>query len=70
MRPDWVPKGVHDIVHLVIRKIIFVLSLFALILLNACNTVKGTATGVGRDAKAVWHYTSCAWEWDKDCQKK
>ena len=38
--------------------------------LNACNTVKGTATGAGRDMKAVWHYTSCAWDWDKDCQKK
>ena len=31
---------------------------------------KGTATGAGRDMKAVWHYTSCAWDWDKDCQKK
>ena len=38
--------------------------------LNACNTVKGTATGVERDVKAIWHYTSCAWAWDKDCQKK
>jgi len=56
--------------HLVIRKITFISSLFVLILLSACNTVKGTATGVGRDAKAVWHYTSCAWEWDKDCQEK
>ena len=55
---------------LMIRKTIFLLSLFALIFLNACNTVKGTATGVGRDAKAIWHYTSCAWDWDKDCQKK
>tara|TARA_B100000586_G_C20113511_1_gene431479 strand:- start:3290 stop:3454 length:165 start_codon:yes stop_codon:yes gene_type:complete len=54
----------------VIRKIIFFLSLFALLFLNACNTVKGTATGAGRDAKAIWHYTSCAWDWDKDCQKK
>ena len=55
---------------LVIRKIILVLSLFALMSFNACNTVKGTATGAGRDMKAVWHYTSCAWDWDKDCQKK
>ena len=54
----------------VIRKIILVLSLFALVSLNACNTVKGTATGVGRDVKAIWHYGSCAWDWDKDCQKK
>ena len=55
---------------MMIRKIILVLSLFALVSLNACNTVKGTATGVGRDVKAIWHYGSCAWDWDKDCQKK
>ena len=54
----------------VIRKIILVLSLFALVSLNACNTVKGTATGVGSDVKAIWHYGTCAWDWDKDCQKK
>lgn len=39
--------------YLVIRKTMFVLSLFALISLNACNTVTGTTTGVGRDAKAI-----------------
>ncbi len=53
-----------------IRKIILVLSLFALVSLNACNAVKGTATGVGRDVKTMWHGVSCAWDWDKDCQKK
>jgi len=46
-----------------------VLSLLALIFLNACNTAKGTATGVGRDAKAIWHYTSCAWDWVKIVKK-
>tara|TARA_B100000579_G_scaffold241099_1_gene197654 strand:- start:272 stop:436 length:165 start_codon:yes stop_codon:yes gene_type:complete len=54
----------------VIRKTTFILFLLLPFILNACNTVKGTATGMGRDAKAVWHYTACAWEWDKDCQKK
>ena len=56
--------------YLVVRKVILKLSLFALMPLNACNAVKGAATGVGRDMKTVWHYTSCAWDWDKDCQKK
>ena len=46
------------------------LSLFVLMSLNACNTIKGTATGAGRDIKAIWHYGSCTWDWDKDCQKK
>ena len=54
----------------VIRKKLISLLLSAFLLLSACNTVKGTATGVGRDIKAVWHYGSCAWDWDKDCQKK
>ena len=53
-----------------IRKTIFILGLFILLMLNACNTVKGTATGVGRDIKAMFHYGSCVWDWDKDCQKK
>jgi predicted small secreted protein len=44
------------------------LSLFVLMSLNACNTIKGTATGAGRDIKAIWHYGSCTWDWDKDCQ--
>ena len=56
--------------YLVIRKTILVLSSFALISLNACNTIKGSVTGAGRDVKSIWHYTSCAWDWDKDCQKK
>ena len=56
--------------YIVIRKIILVLSLFVLMSLNACNTIKGTATGAGRDIKAIWHYGSCTWDWDKDCQKK
>jgi len=60
----------HDIIYLVIRKTILLLSLLALVSLNACNTVKGTATGAGRDLKTIWHYTSCTWHWDKDCQKK
>ena len=46
------------------------LSLFVLMSLNACNTIKGTTTGAGRDIKAIWHYGSCTWDWDKDCQKK
>ena len=54
----------------VIRKRLISLLLSAFLLLSACNTVKGTATGVGRDIKAAWHYGSCAWDWDKDCQKK
>jgi|TARA_B100001093_G_scaffold517058_1_gene597481 predicted small secreted protein len=53
-----------------IRKTIFISCLFALFFLNACNTVKGVATGAGRDVKTVTHYISCAWSWDKDCQKK
>jgi len=56
--------------HIVIRKILLVLSLFVLMSLNACNTIKGTAAGAGRDIKAIWHYGSCTWDWDKDCQKK
>ena len=52
------------------RAILFFLLLSLFVQLNACNTVKGTATGVGRDVKAIWHYSSCAWSWDKDCQKK
>ena len=34
--------------------------------LNACNTVKRMVIRVGRDMKAIWHYTSCAWDWNKD----
>ena len=47
----------------VIRKIILVLSLFALIALNACNTVTGTVEGVAggvvRDVKTIHHYSTC-----------
>jgi len=39
--------------YLVIRKIILVLSLFGLMSLNAYNTIKGTATGAGRDIKTI-----------------
>ena len=46
------------------------MGLLVLVQLNACNTVKGTATGVSRDIKAIYHYGSCVWDWDKDCQKK
>ena len=53
-----------------IRKSFAILGLLVLVQLNACNTVKGTATGVGRDIKAMFHYGSCVWDWDKDCQKK
>ena len=60
----------NDIIYSVIRKIIVTVGLLVLLILNACNTIKGTATGAGRDAKAIWHYGTCAWDWDKDCQKK
>ena len=46
-----------------IRKTIFVSSLFALIFLNACNTitgtVEGTALGVVKDVKTIHHYSTC-----------
>ena len=39
------------------------LSLFALIALNACNTVTGTVEGVAggvvRDVKTIHHYSTC-----------
>ena len=44
---------IHDIMNLVIQKITLTLSLLALMSLNTFNTVKGIATGVGRDMKAV-----------------
>ena len=53
-----------------IRKSFAILGLLVLTQLNACNTVKGTATGASRDIKAIYHYGSCVWDWDKDCQKK
>ena len=60
----------HDKIYTVIRKLYLILTLIILLQLNACNTVKGTATGAGRDIKAIYHYGSCVWDWDKDCQKK
>ena len=54
----------------VIRKKLISLFLSTFLLLSACNTVKGTATGASRDIKTIWHYGSCVWDWDKDCQKK
>jgi|TARA_B100001964_G_C13932713_1_gene465321 predicted small secreted protein len=53
-----------------IRKNFVILNLLILLYLNACNTISGTATGVGRDIKSIYHYGSCVWDWDKDCQKK
>ena len=53
-----------------IRKFILTLGIFALISLNACNTVTGTAVGIKRDIQSIWHYSTCAFDWDKDCQKK
>jgi len=53
-----------------IRKSFAIFGLLVLVQLNARNTVKGTATGVSRDIKAIYHYGSCVWDWDKDCQKK
>ena len=55
---------------LIIIVSISIFGLLVLVQLNACNTVKGTATGVSRDIKAIYHYGSCVWDWDKDCQKK
>ena len=60
----------NDIIILMIRNKILVLNILILISLNACNTIKGTTTGIGRDVKSIWHYGSCAVFWDKDCQKK
>ena len=60
----------NDIIILMIRNKILVLNILILISLNACNTIKGTATGIGRDVKSIWHYGSCTVFWDKDCQKK
>jgi len=53
-----------------IRKNFVILNLLIFLYLNACNTISGTATGVGRDIKSIYHYGSCVWDWDKDCQKK
>ena len=53
-----------------IRKNFIILVLLTFVHLSACNTVKGTATGIGRDVKAIWHYGTCTWDWDKDCQEK
>ena len=53
-----------------IRKSFTIFGLLVLVQLNACNTVKGTATGASRDIKAIYHYGSCVWDWEKDCQKK
>ena len=51
-----------------IRKSFAILGLLVLVQLNACNTVKGTATGASRDIKAIYHYGSCVLDWDKDCR--
>ena len=60
----------RDKIKKMIRKSFTILGLLVLVQLNACNTVKGTATGASRDIKAIYHYGSCVWDWDKDCQKK
>jgi predicted small secreted protein len=44
--------------------------LLLLLLLNSCNTVKGAFEGATRDAQSIWHYGSCAYEWESGCQKK
>ena len=60
----------RDKIKKMIRKSFAIFGLLVLVQLNACNTVKGTATGASRDIKAIYHYGSCVWDWDKDCQKK
>ena len=41
-----------------------------LIFLNSCNTIKGTFEGAAKDVQSIWHYGSCAYEWESGCQKK
>tara|TARA_B100000886_G_scaffold274442_1_gene198376 strand:+ start:415 stop:570 length:156 start_codon:yes stop_codon:yes gene_type:complete len=38
-------------------KLVLTLSIIGALLLTSCNTVMGTAKGVGRDAKAVYIYS-------------
>ena len=38
-------------------KLIITLSIIGALTLTSCNTVMGTAKGVGRDAKAVYIYS-------------
>jgi predicted small secreted protein len=38
-------------------KLILILSTIGFLTLSSCNTVVGTAKGVGRDAKAVFIYS-------------
>ena len=38
-------------------KLFYTLSIISLLVLTSCNTVMGTAKGVGRDAKAIYIYS-------------
>jgi len=38
-------------------KLFYTLAIVGLLALTSCNTVMGTAKGVGRDAKAVYIYS-------------